>query len=165
MSALPLRWQADIDGLRALAASSGGRVGLVTLPRPGAPRFVIDLDVVTAGSAAYPDDRQPRSRLAIELAARHPFEPPVATVLTRVFHPHVFGSGVVCVGRHWQASEGLDLFVRRLVRLLAFDATQINPGSVANAAAMTWYRACRARHPAAFPSDPAAIAAFESGAA
>lgn len=160
MSQLPLRWQADIERLRALAAASVGRLGLLALPRPGAPRFVIELDVETVGSPGWPHDRQPRSRIAIDLAPRHPFEPPVATLLSRVFHPHVFTSGVVCVGAHWQASEGLDLFVHRLVRMLAFEPALINPASVANAAAMAWWRETRARHPQAFPTDPAALAAF-----
>jgi hypothetical protein len=160
MSSLPLRWQADIDQLRALAASSGGRLGLITVPRAGVPRFVLDLDITTAGSSAYPKDREPRVRLAIDLAPRHPFAPPVATVLSRIYHPHVFASGVVCVGAHWRASDGMDLYVRRVARLLAFDPAQINPGSVAHAAAMAWYQQVRARYPDAFPTDAAALAAF-----
>jgi hypothetical protein len=162
MSTLPLRWQADIERLRSLAAASGGRLGLVALPRPGFARFVIDVDMVTAGSTRYPLEASTRSRLSIDLAPRHPFEPPVTTLLTPIVHPHVFSSGVICIGTHWQPSEGLDLFVNRVVRLLAFDPSQINPGSVANAAAMAWYRDTRRRHPDRFPTDPAALAAFSA---
>jgi hypothetical protein len=152
------RREADIERVRALAAASGGRLGLVALPAPGSPRFVLDLDYVTAGSRRYPAERQPRSRVAIELAARHPFEPPVARVLTPVFHPNVFASGIVCQGSKWLPSEGMDLFVRRIVRLLAFDPLLTNPGSAANGLAAQWYAAALRAHPEAFPTDRAALA-------
>jgi hypothetical protein len=158
MASGQLRREADIERVRALAAGSGGRVGIVALPGAGQPRFVLDLDYATAGSPRYPDERQPRSRVAIELSARHPFLPPTATVLTPIHHPNVFPSGVVCLGAKWLASEGMDLFVARIARLLAFDPLLVNEQSVAHSAALLWYRAARWRHPQAFPTDAAALA-------
>jgi hypothetical protein len=155
------RRDADVERVRALAAASGGSIGIVTLPAPGRPRFVLDLFYATAGSPQYPQARQPSSRVAIELAVRHPFAPPVTTVLTPVFHPHVFASGVVCIGAKWIASEGMDLFVRRLARLLAFDPLLMNAQSIANGAAQAWYALALARHPQAFPTDAAALALAE----
>ena len=152
------RRDVDIERVRVLAAASGGRVGIVALPVAGRPRFVLDLGYATVGSHDYPRSRQPSSRVAIDLAPRHPFQPPVTTVLTPVFHPHVFDSGVVCIGSKWLPSEGMDLFVLRIVRLLAFDPLLMNPYSIANAAANAWYQAALKRHPAAFPTDPAALA-------
>lgn len=157
MSATGSRREADIQRVRALAAASGGRLGIVTVPSPGVPRFVLDLDYATAGSMRYPHERQPRSRVAIELAARHPFEPPVARVLTPIFHPNVFASGIVCQGSKWLPSEGMDLFVRRIARLLAFDPMLVNIGSAANGAAAQWYAAQSRAHPHAFPTDRAAL--------
>lgn len=157
------RREADIERVRALAAGSGGRIGIVTVPAPGSPRFVLDLDYATAGSRRYPDERQPRSRLAIDLAPRHPFEPPVARVLTPIFHPNVFASGVVCQGSKWLPSEGMDLFVRRIARLLVFDPMLVNTGSAANGAAAQWYVAQSRVHPHAFPTDRAALALGEAG--
>jgi hypothetical protein len=148
----------DVARVRALAAASAGRVGIVALPVAGRPRFVLDLSYATVSSSAYPQVRQPASRIAIDLAPRHPFEPPAATVLTPVFHPHVFASGLVCIGAQWLPSEGMDLFVQRLVRLLAFDPLLMNAHSIANAAAEHWYRAALRQHPHAFPTDPAALA-------
>ena len=81
-----------------------------------------------------------------------------------MFHPNVYPSGLVCLGAKWLPSEGMDLFVRRIVRLLAFDPLIVNVHSVANGAALRWYLAARARYPAAFPTDPA-ILAFEEGGA
>jgi hypothetical protein len=156
------RREADIERVRALAASSAGRLGIVALPAPGSPRFVLDLDYATAGSRRYPAEKQPRSRVAIELAARHPFEPPVARVLTPIFHPNVFASGIVCQGTKWLPSEGMDLFVRRIVRLLAFDPLLTNTASAANGAAAQWYAAQSRAHPQAFPTDRAALALGET---
>lgn len=152
------RRQVDVARLRALAAASDDRIGIVSLPVDGRPRFVVDLGFATVGGAAYPQVRQSSSRLAIDLAPRHPFQPPVATVLTPVFHPHVFPSGLVCIGAKWLPSEGMDLFVLRLVRLLAFDPLLMNSHSIANAAAQLWYQATLLRHPDAFPTDAAALA-------
>lgn len=155
------RRDADIERVRALASASGGRIGIVTLPAPGRARFVLDLAYATVGSPQYPQARQPSSRIAIELAARHPLQPPVTTVLTPVFHPHVFASGVVCIGAKWIPSEGMDLFVRRVARLLAFDPLLMNAHSIANGAAQAWYALALQRFPAAFPTDPAALALAE----
>jgi hypothetical protein len=152
------RRDVDIERVRALAVASGGRIGIVTLPVAGRPRFVLDFGYATVGSHRYPAERQPSSRVAIDLAPRHPFQPPVTTVLTPIFHPHVFSSGVVCIGSKWLPSEGMDLFVHRVVRLLAFDPLLMNPYSIADGAANAWYQAALHRHPEAFPTDPVALA-------
>jgi hypothetical protein len=165
MSGGTLRREADIERVRALAAGSAGRIGIVALPLPGVPRFVLDLEYATAGSSAYPGVRQPRSRVAIDLAPRHPFQPPSATVLTPVFHPNVYPSGLVCLGAKWLPSEGMDLFVRRLVRLLAFDPLLLNVHSFANSVALHWYVDARRRYPQDFPTDAAAMALGEQAAA
>jgi hypothetical protein len=57
----------------------------------------------------------------------------------------------------------MDLFVKRIVRLLAFDPLLMNPASIANGAAQAWFQNAQRLHPGAFPTDPAAIA-FASGA-
>jgi hypothetical protein len=158
-----VRREVDVERVRTLAASSGGRIGIVALPAPGEPRFVLDIGCATAASPRYPQERRATSRLAIDLSPRHPFAPPMATVLTPIFHPHVFASGLVCIGAKWLPSEGMDLFVKRIVRLLAFDPLLMNPVSIANGAAQAWYQHAQRLHPEAFPSDPAAIA-FASGA-
>jgi len=152
------RREVDIERLRALAVASGGRIGIVTLPVAGRPRFVLDLGYATVGSQRYPAERQASSRIAIDLAPRHPFQPPVTTVLTPIFHPHVFSSSVVCIGSKWLPSEGMDLFVHRVVRLLAFDPLLMNPYSIADGAANAWYQSALRRHPEAFPTDAAALA-------
>jgi uncharacterized C2H2 Zn-finger protein len=146
-----VRVASDLEHLRALAAASGGRIGLVGTPAPG--RFVLELDYATAGSREYPTVRGTRTRLVIDLPARYPFQPPIATVTTPIFHPNVHPSGVVCLGAKWLPSEGMDLFVRRVARLLTFDPQLVNVHSAANPDALLWYLDALQRHPGAFPSE------------
>jgi Ubiquitin-conjugating enzyme len=158
------RREVDIAHVQALAAASAGRVQVLAVPSPGRPRFELGLNVRTAASARYPEQAQAHCKLTIELDARHPFMPPVATLHTPVFHPNVFESGVVCMGAKWLPSEGMDLFVRRVLRLLAFDPLLVNLRSVANHSALGWYQRTLRQQPQAFPSDPAALRVGEPGA-
>lgn len=153
-----VRLAADLDRLRALAAASHGRIILVTAPTPGSPRFVLDLAFVTAGSSAYPADRRTTSRLVIDLPARYPFLPPSATLTTPIFHPNVYPSGLVCLGTKWLPSEGMDLFLRRIVQLVTFDPLIVNTQSVANPAALHWYAQALRKSPRAFPTDRVELA-------
>jgi uncharacterized Zn-finger protein len=149
----PARIAADTEGLRALALGSGGKVALMGVPAPGAPRFVVELAYATAGSAAYPGRRQDRTRIVIDLPSRYPFEPPRATITTPILHPNVFASGLVCLGAKWLPSEGMDLFVQRLARLVTFDPLLVNVHSAANREGLAWYLGARMTHPQAFPTD------------
>ncbi len=151
------RREVDTAHLRALAAASGGLLQVLAEPSPGSPRFELNLALRTAGSKRYPEQHQGHCRVLITLDPRHPFLPPAATVLTPIFHPNVFESGVVCMGAKWLPSEGMDLYVRRLVRLLAFDPLLVNTRSAAYSAALAWYTSALRQHPQAFPSDPAAL--------
>lgn len=153
-----VRLSADVERVRALAAASRGKIGIIALPTPGSPRFVLDLGYATAGSSSYPVDRRTQTRLVIDLPARYPFMPPAASFTTPVFHPNVFASGLVCVGRKWIASEGMDLFVRRIAQLITFDPLIVNVHSVANPAALRWYVQAARRYPQAFPTDVVELA-------
>jgi len=149
----PIRLEADHQRLRALAAGSGGMIVLRAGPTPALPQAELGLHYAIARSERYPVDVTRETRLRIVLPARYPFQPPVATVLTPVWHPNVFPSGVICLGTRWLASEGLDLFVQRLARLLTFDSLLVNTASPANRAAAEWYTRTRRLRPDAFPSD------------
>lgn len=157
-----LRLSSDVARLATLASSSGGRIVLERLPEPASPSLVLKLLYETAGSKDYPTRRQSPTRLKISLPERYPFQPPVASVQSPIFHPNVYPSGVICLGTKWLPSEGLDLFVQRLVRLLTFDPLLVNTASPANREAAAWYDRVRRRHPDAFPS---AMPGFERSAA
>jgi len=149
----PIRLQADHDRLFALAAASAGMIALIEGPTVAAPQAKVELRYAMARSARYPTDVARQTRLVISLPDRYPFQPPTATVVTQVWHPNVFPSGAICLGTRWLASEGLDLFVQRIARLLTFDTLLVNTASAANRAAAEWYERTRRQRPDAFPSD------------
>jgi hypothetical protein len=153
MSAQALRREADQARLRELAAQSGGRLEVLELPaRSGLP-IRLALRCRTAASSDYPQASQDGVKLRIDLPSRYPFERPVLTVESRIFHPNIFASGVICQGEKWLAGEGLDLLVKRIVKLVTFDPANVNPASAANRAAAAWYLQQRTRTPGAFPTD------------
>ena len=152
-SAHQLRRASDLERLRTLAAVSGGRLVLLDgSDRPGAP-IRLQLRVRTAGGEDYPLRAIDGVRLRIDLPARYPFERPAVLVETPIFHPNVFVNGVVCQGEQWLPSEGLDLLMQRMARLVTFDPAHVNCGSAANGRAANWYMAQRAATPQAFPTD------------
>ena len=152
-SAHQLRRQADVERLQALAAASGGRLKILEASPGGGAPIRVEVRCRTAVSADYPSRAAEQVRMRINLPARYPFERPTVTIETPIFHPNVFTSGVVCQGDRWIASEGLDLLVRRMIRLVTFDPAHVNPGSAANRTAASWYVAQRSRQPTLFPTD------------
>lgn len=161
----PIRLEADHQRLRALEAASDGMIRLLAGPTPALPQAEFELRYAIARSERYPLDVTRQTRLRVALPARYPFQAPVATVLTPVWHPNVFPAGVICLGTRWLASEGLDLFVQRLVRLLTFDSLLVNTASPANRAAAEWYERTRRQRPDAFPSDKPQFGTAAPGAA
>ena len=148
-----IRLQSDLERLRALAAASAGRIVLLAGPTPAAPVARLELQYATAGSDRYPVERREQTRISITLPTRYPFQSPLAAVQSPIWHPNVFASGTICLGTKWSPTEGLDLFVQRLARLLTFDPLLVNTASAANREAAVWYERARRQHPQAFPSD------------
>ncbi len=147
------RLRTDLERLRALAATTDGRILIRSAPTAALSGVQIDLRYAVPGSERYPAEIQRQTRLTVSLPARYPFQSPVASVRPAVWHPNVFPSGTICLGTRWLPTEGLDLFVQRVVRLLTFDPLLVNTASPANRAAAAWYERALRRHPGAFPSD------------
>lgn len=169
VSAHTLRREADMVRLRELAVRSGGRLELLEVSARSGRPFRLGIHCRTAASSDYPRMPQNGVTLRIDLPARYPFERPVLTVETRIFHPNIFASGVICQGDKWLPGEGLDLLVRRIIRLVTFDPAHVNPASAANRAAAAWYLQQRSKSPEAFPTDridfgPAAMATAPASA-
>lgn len=153
MSAHQLRRAADLDSLRALAVASRGRLKLLAADAtPGRP-IRLEMRARTAADARYPERATTSVILRIDLPARYPFERPQASIESPIFHPNVFTHGLVCQGERWLPAEGLDLLVKRVIRLATFDPAHVNPASPANRVAASWYLAQLARTPDAFPTD------------
>ena len=154
-SAHQLRRQADVERLHALAASSDARLTVIEAQAaPGTP-IRLALRVRTVANANYRGAGEPAGvvRLRIDLPTRYPFERPVVVIESPVFHPNVFPNGTVCQGEKWIQTEGLDLLVMRMSRLLTWDAAHVNPASPANRNAAIWYQQKRAGEPSLFPTD------------
>jgi hypothetical protein len=153
MSALRQRRVEDLRKVQDLARRTGGRIAVTRVD--GDPIHKIDLLIRanTAGSAAYPRVRADRVTVEIQLPARYPLEPPGVRVVTPILHPNIWSHGQICFGSVWIKTHGLDLLVRQIVAIVTFDREGVNPESVANSAAMDWYRMALARHPGAFPTD------------
>lgn len=147
------RRQQDLANLQALCSSSGGRVSILQQSGNPPKEIVVELRCRTVDSRDYPRSHADRTRVRIRLPTRYPFEEPLADVQSPVFHPNVFASGKICLGTRWLPTEGLDLFVQRIWKILTFDPTVVSESSPANADAASWYRDARRRFPAAFPTD------------
>ena len=110
-----------------------------------------------------------QQHLKIELSAEYPAMPPLVTVLTKIFHPHVWPqNNVVCLGP-WNITETLDNLVVRLYSMMVFDPNHLNWKSVANQEAAIW--ASRNQHLFPFgalvsstllPANPAIQGWYES---
>ncbi|HSQ70521.1 MAG TPA: ubiquitin-conjugating enzyme E2 [Steroidobacteraceae bacterium] len=147
-----LRLETDVERVRALARAHPERIGLLSVPAGASQALVVELRYPTARNRSYPAEIATCIRLRVTLPSRYPFLPPVASIETPVYHPNVFPSGLVCLGTRWLPSEGLDLFLKRVIRLLTFDPLLVNVASPANREAASWYQSARRRHPGAFPS-------------
>ena len=95
-----IRRVADLERLQELVAATHSRIHVVEGGQRSA-RYVLDLRFTTAGSSGYPLVKQASTRLVVDLSARYPFQAPVATIVSPIFHPNVFGSGLVCLGTKW----------------------------------------------------------------
>lgn len=86
--------------------------------------------------------------VVIKLLPEYPDRPPYAKFTSRplLFHPHVFGNGVVCVGGY-SPDEGLAVFCLRLARYIQFQPNLIDTQSPANKQALQWFKENRGRLP------------------
>lgn len=152
MDAKQKRRDEDVKKLEALALSYPGIVEI--LPPLEASRAVIKLrlKLPTARDAAYPGTVQERTDIKIELSQDYPFREPRVTVQTPIWNPNVYPNSVVCLGTKWLPTQGLDLLVERLMKLIAFDPLIVNITSPANREAAAWYAANRRRNPGLFPT-------------
>lgn len=148
MSARDTRIQSDIQKIKTLSEKTGGRVRIESST---ASRIKLSFNYKTVmnGSGATVNS----ATAEIVLSSRYPFAEPKVKFLSEVFHPNVYDSGQVCLGTKWLPTEGLDLLVERLIKILIFDATILNTASPASSSALKWYRKKAAVDRGFFPTD------------
>lgn len=150
--AIGLRKNEDLAKLRAFQHRFPKIVQVASAT--GAPPSVIEvvLCLPTPEDNHFPARWAKSTRVRINLPERYPFEPPRVSVLTKVFNPHVYTSGNVCLGAQWTPTENLELLVRRIMKILALDPGVINVKSPANGEAAQWYDQKRRAEPDLFPT-------------
>lgn len=141
----------DLHKVRDLAQRSHGILTLGLLKTPPAATLLCRFRIPTAKDADYPSVHQELSEVIIRLPPRYPFARPMVLFRTPIWNPNVFPNGLLCSGR-WKVMEYLDLFVLRLMKLIALDPAVTNPGHLANRQAAAWYRAMLWVSPELFPT-------------
>jgi ubiquitin-protein ligase len=152
MTATELRRQSDIELINQLSARSRGAVAWLKPANINDHEWLIALQLPTSADRHYPQSVQKKIELKIQLPARYPFAAPVVKITSAIFHPNVFANGTVCLGTQWAPSEGLDLFLTRIGKLIIYDPLYVNSCSAANGAANAWYRLQSGLAPDSFPS-------------
>lgn len=77
-------------------------------------------------------------RVRIELPAAYPAQQPVAIMLTPIFHPHVFSTSIICLGKRWTPAEYLDSLILRIGAIIQYDPQYFDFLSPANREAASW---------------------------
>jgi Ubiquitin-conjugating enzyme len=155
-STAQLRRKADIDLVNQLLRRAGGLVQLAAPFDANSSQLHLRCALLSNANNEYPASKTATTtiELVIQFPARYPFEAPVVKIKHRHFHPNVFENGTVCLGSKWLASESLDLFITRVLRLLTYDPWLVNLGSPANGPAANWYRQTQTAYPTYFPTEP-----------
>jgi len=150
------RLQSDHDAAQAAVLTS--RMRILIEEKFGQPperyHFIFrcqGIASVNVDGPVYLDEH----RIAIQFPAMYPAQAPIATVLTPVFHPHVWSNGTVCLG-NWKPTEKLDTLLQRIGNILIYDEAALNWRSVANDEAATWAKMNRDL----FPLDQPLFAAI-----
>ena len=164
MSAFDERIKADLTKLRNLESFSGGKVSVLSTSGNPINRILVELRYPTAKTSKYPQDVQSSTTVQIDLQSRYPFVEPKALIKTPIYHPNVYKSGQICFGTKWVPTEGLDLLVKRVIKIITFAPDIVNEKSPANADAKVWYLKKVKESPHIFPTDQANIASEEKKA-
>src|SRR6266404_6061324 len=152
MDAHKRRRDEDLRKIGTMAQEYPGIIEIVGSSGSPISQIRLRLKVPTAPNERYPREVQSVSDIRIDLPSSYPIRPPIVTVTSPAWNPNIFQSGLVCLGRDWVATQGLDLLILRVIKILAFDPLIVNTIHPANAQAAAWYNRVRARQPDAFPT-------------
>ena len=146
-----VRRNQDLEKLKSLCAQSHGK--LIILKTSGNPVSKIEIEskYKTAVDSSYPKKTNTSTKITIELLSKYPFSggEPIVYLKPIIFHPHVYSSGRICLGKKWMPTETLDLFVKRVLSIITYDPSVIDFKSPANGEALNWYN----KNPNLFPTD------------
>jgi len=147
------RRRADLAKLRELQTRMPRALAILGVTGDPVRSIKLRISIPTAKNGAYPQDRQEVHDVEIEFPESYPLSTngPVVKFMTPIWNPNVFPSGQWCYGP-WNVTEHLELFVTRLMKVIALDPAIINPGSPANREAANWFVRQHSQHPKLFPT-------------
>lgn len=151
MDGFSIRREQDVQKLHQLSSDYNNIIEIIQVSA-NLSVLRLKLNVPTSKNKEYPSVIQPSTEIQIDLPARYPLEEPKAKVLTPIWNPNIFANGTICLGTKWLPTQGLDLLVERILKLIIYDPLIVNENSPANAGAKSWYLEARGRHPSAFPT-------------
>ena len=143
------RIDSDLSKIRELSQNSSGKVKLVSFKNS---KVIIELLFKTIENK---DGKLTQnSKIEMALPSNYPFTGPKVTFTTKIFHPNVYTSGLVCLGpKDWVISEPLSMLVERIINIIIYDPKMVNPNSPANVDAANWYSNNLNKNPNLFPTD------------
>lgn len=147
-----LRRRADVAKLEELQARMPKTLEIIKINGDPAQSINLRIRIPTIKNNSYPREKQEINEVQIDLLENYPFPPgPSVNFRTPIWNPNVYKSGKWCFG-DWRVTENLELFVIRLMKVIALDPTIINPRSAANSEAANWYVKHQNLHPEMFPT-------------
>lgn len=152
-SPLAIRKREDLSKLQSLQKRINSILEIVSVHGNPPREINLRIRIPTAKNRNYPSEKQEISEVSIQLPEKYPFNMPYVIFNTPIWNPNVYSSNKWCFGE-WQVTENLELFVIRLMKVIALDPTIVNPKSPANGDASSWYVSMMQRNPKLFPSMP-----------
>lgn len=147
-----IRRRTDLAKLRELQTRASRALEILRVTGEPPRSIRLRIRIPTAKSARYPQEKQDVNEVEIVLPESYPLPPgPFVNFITPIWNPNVYSSGKWCFGE-WKITENLELFVTRLMKVIALDPTIINPRSAANAEAARWYVQLHQQRPELFPT-------------
>lgn len=148
-----LRKATDLSKLRELQARMPQTLEILRVEGTPPRLIALRIRIPTAKSPGYPAERQDISDVTIELPDRYPLPPgPTVYFQTPIWNPNVFEHAQRWCYGEWTIAENLELFVIRLMRVIALDPSIVNPQSPANSTARDWFVQLRQKRPELFPT-------------
>ena len=147
-----LRRRSDLKKLRELQAKMPRTLQILNVRGDPAWSLRLQIRIPTAKNSNYPSDSQEISEVEIVLPESYPFPPGQdVSFSSPIWNPNVFPSGKWSYG-DWKITENMELFVIRLMKVIALDPDIVNPKSPANHDAADWYSQQKKQYPKTFPT-------------
>ena len=153
MKAVSDRILQDINKLKELSSKTNNKISINRTEGSPPNAVFLHFKYVTAPDSSFPSKKQDLSEVRIDLANNYPFNEPTAKFLTPIYHPNVYESGKICLGKKWLATQTLDFLAERIAKIIIFDPDILDASDAANSKARNWYLNLKSNNPNLFPTD------------